>query len=109
MLWTNPLTIFESLSLSMLISNLATVIGFILALYFAVSYTKIFYEGRPKPKSWNYIEYGLFFICITEIVQFSLLYRINPHVIEGIVSLCSEIIGVIWVGWGCFLLYKEVP
>lgn len=107
-MWLDPFTVFGAISTPMLVSNLATVIGFFLATYFALKYTKLFYEGRPKPKSWLLIVGGLSFITISEIAQFLILYRINPIVLEAMIILITQSIGILLIACGSLLLSREV-
>ncbi|MFQ6055791.1 MAG: hypothetical protein ACE5J3_07400 [Methanosarcinales archaeon] len=108
-MWSDPLTVFGSLSIPLLVSNFLTLLGFILAAFFALKYTQLFYEGRPKPKSWILIVAGLLAISISEIGQFLMPYRINPLIIEAIFTLITHSTGIILIVAGCYLLYKEIP
>jgi uncharacterized membrane protein len=108
-MWANPLTIFGNLSMPLLFSNSLTLIGFILAAYFAISYTKSFYADRPKPKSWLLIVFGLIVISFSEVDQFIISYVIGPTLTEGLIVLVMQSLGIILVAFGTFLLYKEVP
>lgn len=107
-MWANPLTAIGTMSIPFLISNFATFLGFMLATYFTISYTKKFYEGRDKPASWTLIMAGLASFCISEFGQFLLPYRINPFAIEALVILIAQSSGVLMIAVGSYLLLKEV-
>lgn len=107
-MWANPLIVIGSMSIPFLISNFATFLGFVLATYFALMYTKKFYEGRDKPASWVLIVAGLASFCVSEIGQFLLPYRISPLVIEAIIILIAQSSGVLMIAVGSYLLLKEV-
>lgn len=108
----DPLTIFGEMSIPLLISNFATLIGFLLATYFATDYTEKFYEGRPKPRSWIFIIAGLVSICIAEVGEF-----LSPYLFSSLdfialllqsIILSAQAIGVILIAGGCLLLSKEI-
>ena len=108
----DPLTIFGEMSIPLLISNLATLIGFLLATYFAADYTEKFYGERPKPKSWIFIIAGLVSICIAEVGEF-----LSPYIFSSLdftalliqsIILSAQAVGVILIVGGCFLLSKEI-
>src|SRR3989344_8985159 len=75
-MWLDPLTFLGILSIPFLVSNLATVAGFLLSAIFAWKYTVIFYEGRDKPMSWGMIIAGLSTFCLSELGQFLVPYRV---------------------------------
>ena len=107
-MFTDPLTAVGAISIPFLISNFGTFIGFLLAAYFAFKYTMNFYEGRPKPVSWSLIITGLGALCISELIQFLLPYRIGVTEIEIFVNLISQNFGMILIVVGCYLVWKEV-
>jgi len=104
----NPLNAFGEMSISILISNFITLCGFILATWFAARYTDIFYEGRPKPKSWLFIIAGLLSLSISETGQFLLPYRINPMILEATFILIAQGLGAVLITIGCYLLSREI-
>ncbi len=106
-MWLDPITAFGIISIPMLVSNLATVIGFFIATYFALKYTELFYGGRPKPKCWLLIVAGLSIITISELSQFLISYRTNPTVLEAMVILTTYSIGVLLIAIGSALLLRE--
>lgn len=107
-MWENPLIVFGNLSIPFLVSNFLTLLGFFVAAYFAIKYTKIFYEGRGAPNSWRFIVAGLLSVSISEIGQFLLPYTINPSQIAGAMTLITFDVGIVLIVWGTFLLYKGV-
>lgn len=108
MLFTDPFTAFGSMSIPFFISNLATFAGFLLATYFALKYTMKFYEGRPKPLSWELIITGLTALCISEFIQFFMPYRISMSDWELILNLVAQNFGILLIVVGCYLIWKEV-
>ncbi len=108
-MWVNPLTIMGAMSIPFLASNIATFIGFLLATFFTLSYTKIFYEGRQKPMSWVFIISGLAAFCISELGQLLLPYRVAPMAIEAMIVLIAQNSGAILIAAGAYMLFKEVP
>lgn len=108
-MWNDPFSVFGLLSIPILVSNLITLLGFFLAAYFAIKYTRTFYEGREKPKSWVMIVIGLIVISIAELSQFLLPYIQSPTLIEGIFGLIAQDMGIVVIVLGCFLLFREVP
>jgi len=107
-MFADPLTILGVMSIPFLISNFATFLGFVLATYFSILYTRKFYEGRGKPNSWVLIITGLGAFCISEFGQFLLPYRTNPVAMEALIILIVQNIGVIMIAVGAYLLLKEV-
>lgn len=107
-MFTDPLTAIGVMSIPFLISNLGTFVGFILATYFAFRYTFSFYEGRPKPLSWTLIITGLCSLCVSEMIQFFLPYRINPTGIEIAIGLIAQNFGTLLIVVGCYLIWREV-
>lgn len=107
-MWANPLTVVGPMSIPFLLSNFATFLGFILATYFAMLYTKKFYEGRDKPISWTLIVAGLASFCVSEFGQFLLPYRVNPFALEAIIILIAQSSGVLMIAVGSYMLLKEV-
>ena len=106
-MWENPLTFFDYLSVPFLVSNFAVLSGFFLSALFAWSYTKGFYEGREKPKSWLLIVAGLTAMVLSETGQFLLPYRVSPPVEIVTAILMVQNIGVIFIATGCYLLFRE--
>ena len=118
----DPLTIFGEMSIPILISNLATLIGFLLATAFAIGYTRRFYEGRPTPKSWTFIIAGLIAISIAEVGEFlspyllpSISFELIKFSIQDLtiilihsIVLSAQTIGVILIAGGCFFLSREI-
>jgi len=107
-MWINPLTMLGAMSIPFFVSNFATFLGFVLATYFSITYTKKFYEGRGKPSSWTLIVAGLAAFCISEFGQFLLPYRSNPFVFEALIILIAQSAGVLMIAIGSYLLLKEV-
>lgn len=110
-MWADPLTTFGNLSIPLLISNSLTLIGFIIATYFALKYTRKFYEGRPMPKSWLLIIIGLIFLIGSEATQFLIPYRIDPVttiLFINSLAITAQDIGIFLIVFGCFFLYREV-
>jgi uncharacterized membrane protein len=107
-MWENPLTVFGNLSIPFLLSNFLTLLGFFVAAYLAIRYTKIFYEGRGAPNSWRFIVAGLLSVSISEIGQFLLSYISIPSQIEGAMTLITFDVGIVLVVWGTYLLYRGV-
>lgn len=108
----DPLTVFGEMSIPLLISNLATLIGFLLATYFAADYTEKFYGKRPKPRSWVFIIAGLVSVSIAEVGEF-----LSPYLFSSLdfivlliqsTILSAQGIGVILIAAGCLLLSKEI-
>ena len=108
-MWNDPFSVFGSMSIPLLVSNLITLLGFFLAAYFAIKYTKSFYGRREKPKSWIAIVIGLVVISIAELGQFLLPYIENPTIFEGAFALLAQDVGIVMIVLGCYLLFKEVP
>ena len=101
--------LFDYLSIPFLISNFIVVLGFVLSAWFAWKYTKTFYEGRERPKSWLLIIFGLSIMVVSEIGQFLLPYWSDPTILMGSTILLIQNAAVILIASGCYLLFKEVP
>jgi len=108
-MWNDPFTVFGDMSIPIFSSNLVIVIIFALAAYFALKYTRSFYQERPIPQSWILIVSGLLAITLSEIGQFVLPYILEPVLIEAVLVLMIQSTGIILVTIGCYLLYKEIP
>lgn len=108
-MWADPFMVFGEMSIPIFISNLVTLLIFILATYFAYRYTESFYEGRPMTFSWMFIIIGLFAISLSEIGQFLIPYIVSPSIVEGVLILMVQSVAIVLIAAGCFMLYKEVP
>lgn len=110
-MWVDPLVAFGDMSIPILISNAATLIGFFLASFFALKYTHKFYEGRPTPKSWFMIILGLSVLVVSEALQFIITYIEEVATLlqfYNIVAISIQDIGIVVVLLGTFFLFKEV-
>ena len=108
-LWfNNPLTALLNLSIPFLVSNIITLAGFLLATFFAIRYTRIFYEGRPLGRSWASIIYGLIVLSSAETGELLLNYRISPTFYEGALILGAQMVGIMLIAFGCYNLSKEI-
>ncbi len=107
-MFENILTAFGNLSVPFLMSNFLTLLGFFVAAYLAIKYTKIFYGGRGAPNSWRFIVAGLLSISISEVGQFLLSYVSSPSQIEGAMTLITFDVGIVLIVWGTYLLYRGV-
>lgn len=110
-MWADPFTIFGAISIPMFASNILTVLGFFLAAFFALGYTRKFYEGRKGPLNWILIVSGLSVLVASETFQFIILYRVEAQEIiylYNIISVLLQNIGVILIALGSVLLLKEV-
>ncbi len=108
MVFKDPLTAFGSLSVPFFISNIITLLGFLLATWFAIKYTNIFYEGRPLPKSWFLIITGFIALSLGEIGGFYIAYRDTPIITEGASILGATMLGVTLIAVGCYQLSREI-
>ncbi len=110
-MWVDPITAFGDFSVPLLISNLATLLGFVLAAFFALKYTNNFYEGRATPKSWFFIILGLSIVVISETLQVLLLYTVEPLSLlrsYNAIALVIQDIAMIMIVLGCLFLFREV-
>ena len=106
--FSDPLTAFYDISVPFLLSNIITLLGFLIATWFAIRYTRIFYEGRPLGRSWSSIIYGLISLSMSETLGLFLTYRIQPTIFEGATVLGAQILGVALIALGCYSLSREV-
>ena len=107
-MWLDPFTILGAISIPFFISNILTLIGFLFATYFSVTYVLRFFEARTKPLSWVMIVGGLGSFCISEIGQFLMPYRADPGVIEAMIILIAQNFGIIMIAVGTIMLFREV-
>jgi len=108
MIFKDVFTAFGTLSMPFLISNLITVLGFLIATWLAIRYTSLFYEGRPLPKSWFSIITGFVSLSFGEVGQFLIGYRDFPTIFEGATVLGATLLGVTLIAVGCFHLSREI-
>ena len=108
MIFNDPFTAFGGLSIPLLISDLITVAGFLLATWFAIRYTTLFYERRPLPRSWQSIIAGFVSLSIGEVGGFLIGYRVSPTYFEGASILGATLLGVALIAAGCVQLSREI-
>jgi len=107
-MWENPLIVFGNLSIPFLLSNFLTLLGFFVAAFFALMYTKKFYEGRGAPNSWRFVVAGLLSISISELGQFLLSYITDPSQMVGAMILITFDVGISLMVYGSYLLYRGI-
>ena len=106
---TNPLTFWSSSVIQNLyiffMISLTTVI-FILAAWFIILYLKKFYGERPIPKEWKVFWWAFVFFALHEVVEMLALYQWLHGQFFVFLFFAVEIVSVILLVWGCYLLVK---
>ena len=106
---TNPFnfwspSFFQNLYIFSLIT--LTVLLFILAAWFIINYLRRFYGERPIPKEWKIFWWAFVFFAIHEVQEMLLLYQWVHGQIFVVLFFLVEILAVILLTWGCYLLVK---
>ncbi len=99
-----------SLKWAVLFSLIFSVLSFLVATFFIIRYTREFYAKRTIPSSWQFILWGIFATAIAEIGDFLGFYEWPKvgFVETNFLLVIPHVIGGILIGYGSYLLYKEI-
>lgn len=86
------------------------ILSFTIATLFIIRYTKDFYAERAVPSSWKFILWGIFATTIAEAGDLIVFYEWpKAGIIEtNLLLIIPHAIGGILIGYGSYLLYKEI-
>ncbi|GEM_PF-1892615 len=100
----------EGLKWPLFLSLIFSIFSFAIASYFIVRYTKEFYAKGTIPSSWQFILWGIIAMAIAEIGDLLIFYewpRIG-FIETNFLLIIPHTIGGILIGYGTYLLYKEI-
>ncbi len=107
---TNPLNFWSpSLVQNLYILFMMTLVNvlFVLAAWFVIRYLKKFYGERQIPKEWVVFWWAFVFYSLHEIVEMIGLYQWIHGQVFVFLYFSIEIIAVVLLTWGCYLLVKK--
>ena len=87
-----------------------SVFAFALSSYFIIRYTKDFYAKRTVPSSWKFLLWGIITVTIAEVGDLLIFYEWPGigFIETNFLLIIPHTIGGILIGYGAYLLYKEI-
>lgn len=106
--FTDPLSMFGMLNFMVLASGIISIIGFYIAGIFIYKYYKKLHEVGEVPRGWKYFFIGLILSSLYQLLKVPFTYKWIYGNIYLMMFLIFQIIVVLILAYGLYLLKKEV-